>query len=115
MLPKRGHRAGLVNEEREPLYSFHVKHSDVGICWELATVDDLPNDDGKHAITVQDVVALFGDGLVLHYNKIVENLVQDHGVGERTAKAAIARAKVQGAIHKSAGGIYEAVGPKGAR
>jgi hypothetical protein len=41
VLPKRGKRAGLVDDEGEPRYSFYVKHGSVGICWEPAREDDL--------------------------------------------------------------------------
>ncbi len=40
ILAKRGKRAGLVDDEGEPLYSFRTKHSSAIICWEPATDDD---------------------------------------------------------------------------
>ena len=46
VLGKRGRRAGLITNEGEPVYSFHVKHAAAGICWELATDADLEG-DGK--------------------------------------------------------------------
>jgi hypothetical protein len=117
VLPKRGRRAGLVNDEGEPVYSFHVKHSAMGICWELATEDDLPSEGGtgRHAVTIKDVLAEFGDGCVLQYNKLVTALVENHGVSDRTAKKAIARAKGEGAIRKTPSGIYELSSQRGER
>jgi hypothetical protein len=116
VLGKRGRRAGLVDDEGKPKYSFYIKHSAVGICWETATEDDLPdNDDGRHTVTIKDVEACFGDDCILQYSKLVEALVENHGVGERTAKSAVARAKVQGVIRKTPSGVYELTKPKGAR
>ncbi len=108
VLPKRGRRAGLVNEEGEPVYSFHVKHSAVGICWETATEDDLPgDDDGRHAVTIKDVEAEFDGGAVHNYNKLVELLSENHGVSPRTAKRAIARAVGDSKIRRTSSGLYE--------
>jgi hypothetical protein len=41
VLGKRGKRAGLVDDEGKPRYSFYIKHGSTGICWELAGDDDL--------------------------------------------------------------------------
>jgi uncharacterized protein YoaH (UPF0181 family) len=114
-LGKRGRRAGLVNDEGQPIYQFYIKHSTSGICWEPATEDDLPSEDstGRHAITIKDVVATFGDGLVLQYSKLVEALIENHGVSDRTAKKAIARAKSEGKICKAPSGVYELSSQKG--
>ena len=54
VLGKRGKRAGLRTDEGEPVYSFFIKHSEHGICWELATDTDLDGEGkpkpGKHEL-----------------------------------------------------------------
>jgi hypothetical protein len=108
VLGKRGKRAGLVDDEGQPVYSFFIKHGSLGICWEPATEDDLPgDDDGRHAVAIMDVVAEFGDGCLLNYSKLVELLSEKHGVSARTAKRAIARAAGDRKIKRTSSGFYE--------
>jgi hypothetical protein len=108
-LGKRGRRAGLVNDEGKPAYSFYIKHSATGICWEPVSEDDLPSDDGdgRHAVTIKDVVAEFEEGTVHNYNKLVEIISEKHGVSPRTAKRAVARATSDNKIHRTSSGLYE--------
>ena len=46
VLGKRGKRAGLVTADGDPRYSFFIKHTAAGICWELADDSDLEG-EGK--------------------------------------------------------------------
>jgi hypothetical protein len=63
-LGKRGRRAGLVNDEGEPVYSFLIKHTaHGGICWEPATDDDLlsatpakTTDDVYHLLPISGAI-----------------------------------------------------------
>lgn len=62
VLGKRGKRAGIVNEDGEPIFSLFVKHGRTGICWENATADEaaeVKSKAGKKpAATIDDVLRL---------------------------------------------------------
>lgn len=59
---KRGKRAGIVNEDGEPVFKLFVKHGKTGICWETATPDeaaDVKAKTGKKPVaTLDDVLRL---------------------------------------------------------
>jgi 5S rRNA maturation endonuclease (ribonuclease M5) len=108
VLGKRGRRAGLCDGEGNALYSFHAKHAAKGIHWEPAGEDDLPVDgDSRCAVTVKDVAAEFDGGQVHNYAKLVEILVEKHGVSSRTAKRAVVRAAGDKTITRTSSGLYE--------
>jgi hypothetical protein len=58
-LGKRGRRAGLVNDNGEPLYRFYIKHAQRGICWEAATDDDFVTPGKLPSKTADDLYRLF--------------------------------------------------------
>jgi len=58
-LAKRGRRAGVVNDNGEPVYRFHIKHAERGICWEAATDADFVTQGKPPAKTADDLYRLF--------------------------------------------------------
>lgn len=59
VLGKRGKRAGIVDEQGEPVFKMFVKHGKTGICWEPATEDEALTAPGKKpAATVEDALRL---------------------------------------------------------
>jgi hypothetical protein len=114
-LGKRGRRAGLVDEEGKPAYSFPIKHAERGIHWEPAGEDDLPaaDESSKASVKVADVLSVFGKRDLLSYTHLVEAITENYAVGARTAKRAIARALGDSAIRKTGSGLYERIKPKG--
>jgi len=58
VLGKRGKRAGLVDDEGKPRYSFFIKHGATGICWELVADDDLTPQGKTAQPGVEDVFSL---------------------------------------------------------
>jgi hypothetical protein len=57
-LGKRGRRAGLVDANGKPNYSFYIKHASTGICWETASADDFEAKGKTPAKTADDVLGL---------------------------------------------------------
>jgi hypothetical protein len=89
ILAKRGIRAGLVDDEGEPRYSFFIKHGSPGICWELATEDDLtsegkPKRPGKDAL-----LELIPDEGSVGMVKLL-NLASDKGIGKNRCRDLLA-------------------------
>jgi hypothetical protein len=58
-LAKRGRRAGVVNDNDEPVYRFYIKHADSGICWQVATDEDFVTQGKPSAKTADDLYRLF--------------------------------------------------------
>jgi hypothetical protein len=58
-LAKRGRRAGVVNDNGEPVYRFYIKHAESGICWQAATDEDLVTQGKPPAKTADDLYRLF--------------------------------------------------------
>jgi hypothetical protein len=58
-LAKRGRRAGVVNDNGEPVYRFYIKHAEQGICWEPATDEDFVAPGKLPAKTADDLYRLF--------------------------------------------------------
>lgn len=57
-LGKRGRRAGVVDENGEPLYRFYIKHAQHGIWWEPASDDDFVAKGKPPAKTADDLYRL---------------------------------------------------------
>ena len=89
VLGKRGKRAGLVDDEGEPIYSFYAKHAAVGICWEPASDDDLAA-PGKTTRPGKDaVLALIPDEGDIGQAKLL-NAASDVGVGKNRCRDLLA-------------------------
>jgi hypothetical protein len=89
VLPKRGKRAGLLDCKGEPRYSFHIKHGSPGICWELASEDDLTA-QGKTALPGKDdLLKLIPDEGSIGLVKLL-NLASDKGIGKNRCRDLLA-------------------------
>ncbi len=88
VLGKRGKRAGLVDDEGEPIYSFYAKHAAVGICWEPANeADAVPGKTprpGKEAL-----LELIPDEGSITMIKLL-NVASDKGIGKNRCRDLLA-------------------------
>jgi hypothetical protein len=84
-LGKRGRRAGLVNDSREPLYRFYIKHAERGICWEAATNDDFVTQGKQPAKTADDLYRLFPTTGDIPQGKLFES-ARVAGIGKHLAR-----------------------------
>jgi hypothetical protein len=97
ILAKRGRRAGLVDDEGNPRYSFHIKHGSPGICWELATEDDL-TPEGKTQRPGKDaLLELIPDAGSIGIVKLL-NLAGDKGIGQNRCRNLLAELREDGRV-----------------
>lgn len=98
VLGKRGKRAGLVTNEGEPLYSFHIKHAAAGICWELATAADLegqgkPKPGKPELLRLIPAVGCIGQAALL-------NKAAEIGIGKNRCRDLLAELKESATVYE---------------
>jgi hypothetical protein len=84
-LGKRGRRAGVVNDNGEPLYRFYIKHAERGICWETASNDDFVTQGKRPAKTADDLYRLFPTTGDVPQGKLFES-ARLAGIGKHLAR-----------------------------
>ncbi|HXI83760.1 MAG TPA: AAA family ATPase [Verrucomicrobiae bacterium] len=97
VLPKRGKRAGLMDHKGEPRYSFHVKHGSPGICWELASEDDLTTQGKTPRPGKDDLLKLIPDDSSIGMAKLL-NLAGDKGIGQNRCRNLLAELREDGRV-----------------
>lgn len=109
VLGKRGKRAGIVDDNGDAVFAFHIKHAAHGICWQLADPDDLPDTTTgtRSKITTEAVADAIGTSKVTH-GELCAKLADAYHVTDRTARKAIAAALTAGSVTKTASKHYEA-------
>jgi hypothetical protein len=97
VLAKRGRRAGLVDDEGNPRYSFHIKHGSSGICWEFASEDDL-TPEGKTKRPGKDSLLelIPGEGSIGMVKLL--NLAGDNGIGKNRCRDLLAELREDGRV-----------------
>lgn len=99
VLGKRGRRAGLVNDQGEPIYSFPIKHAATGICWDLATEADLTPAGKKARAGKTELLRLIPEpgciGQAALFNQAAEI-----GIGQNRCRSLLAELLESGAVYE---------------
>jgi len=98
VLGKRGRRAGPVNTDGEPIYTFYAKHAATGICWEPVDEDEALTSPGKKsAATVEDVYRLIPMDDAISQPKLF-NAAELAGIGEKVLRNRLAQLTEDGRV-----------------
>jgi hypothetical protein len=99
VLGKRGKRAGIVDEDGQPVFRFYIKHSTTGICWLTATEGEARTAAGKKpTATVEDALRLIPLTGSISQGKLF-NAGETAGIGKNKLRNLLAELVEDGKVH----------------